>query len=348
MMLSKIYIICLIITLTSSSLFANMAEEKLAVAVLYSEKFLMHDTGPDHPENPERLSSVINTIKKNTMLSSHIRWPIIKKANIKNLRLVHTQEYINLVANEVSLIKGKNTAYLSTGDTVISKNSNEVAKLAVGAGITGADEIMNGKVSSAFALVRPPGHHASASRGMGFCIYNNIAIVARHLKHKYGLKKILIVDFDVHHGNGTQDIFYDDDSVFYFSVHQHPLYPSSGRSSEVGIGKGKGFTLNVELPKSSGDKELLNAFNGNLNSAMNKFRPEFILVSAGFDSQKGDLLGQLNYTTGGYKQVALILKNIAKKYSSGRTLYMLEGGYVAENISNSVNSILEVLIKKTQ
>jgi acetoin utilization deacetylase AcuC-like enzyme len=156
----------------------------------------------------------------------------------------------------------------------------------------------------------------------------------------------LIVDFDVHHGNGTQDIFYEDNSVFYFSVHQHPFYPQSGRPTEKGIGKGKGLTLNVDLPKSSGDKELLSAFNNQLKPAMDKFKPEFVLVSAGFDAHEGDLLGQLNYTSIGYKQTALILKDIAEKYALGRTLYMLEGGYVAGNISQSVNEILGVLTNK--
>ena len=339
--------IYLIITLTSYSLFANTKDTRLNVAVLYSDQFLLHDTGPNHPERPERLSKVVNDIKKNKSLSS-LLWPTIRKASIEEIRLVHTQEYIDLVAHEIASIKNNKISYLSTGDTVISKDSNNVAKLAVGAGIKGVNEIMNGNVSSAFALVRPPGHHAFASKGSGFCIYNNIAIVARYLQKEYGIGRILIVDFDVHHGNGTQDIFYEDNSVFYFSVHQHPLYPQSGRPSEIGSGKGKGFTLNVDLPKGSGDVDLLNAFNNKLRPAMDKFKPEFILVSAGFDGQEGDLLGQLNYTPNGYKHVALILKNIAEKYALGRTLYMLEGGYVANNISQSTNEILNILSKKNK
>jgi acetoin utilization deacetylase AcuC-like enzyme len=339
------YLICLIVALNSLSLLANNNSSRQKVAVLYSDKFLLHDTGPNHPESPERLSEVVNDIKINKLLSPFIYWPSIKKANIEDIGLVHTKDYIDLVTHEISLIKGNITSYLSTGDTAISKDSNDVAKLAVGAGILGADEVMKGKASSAFALVRPPGHHATASRGMGFCIYNNIAIAARHLQHKYGLTRLLIVDFDVHHGNGTQDIFYDDDSVFYFSVHQHPFYPQSGRPSETGSAKGKGFTLNVDLPRGSGDVDLLDALKNQLYPAMEKFRPEFILVSAGFDAHEGDLLGQLNYTSKGYEQVAVILKDIAKKHASGRSLYMLEGGYIAKNISKSVNEILEVLIK---
>ena len=339
----KLLTLCLFCIMAFSNIIN--AEDNIKVAVMYDERFLLHDTGPNHPERPDRLSVVINELKKNKSLSPFLVWPIFKKAKIKELGLVHTENYINLVENEVKRIEGDNRAYLSTGDTVITKNSHDVARLAVGAGIKGVNEIMNGSISSAFAVVRPPGHHAFASKGSGFCIYNNIAIVARYLQKEYGLERILIVDFDVHHGNGTQDIFYEDNSVFYFSVHQHPLYPQSGRPSEIGSGKGKGFTLNVELPKGSGDVDLLNAFNNKLRPAMDKFKPEFILVSAGFDGQEGDLLGQLNYTPNGYNHVALILKNIAEKYASGRTLYIMEGGYVADNISKSVNEIVSVLVE---
>ena len=263
------------------------------------------------------------------------------------MKLVHTLSYIKAVENETNRISKNSVSNLSTGDTVISKQSDFVARLAVGAGIKGADLIMKNSISSAFAIVRPPGHHATSSRGMGFCIYNNVAIVARYLQDNYGLERILIIDFDVHHGNGTQDIFYEDNSVFYFSVHQHPFYPYSGGSNEIGRNAGKGFTLNVELPKDSGNLELLNALNNKLKPAMDNFKPEFILVSAGFDAHRGDLLGGLNYTSNGYKEAAIILKDIAKKYSSGRTLYMLEGGYSEANLSNSINEILGILIKKT-
>jgi len=323
--------------------FSNLIHaDDLKVAVMYDKRFLLHDTGPNHPENPDRLISVITDLKNNNQISSKIIWPNFEAATFDELNLVHTREYIELVTRQVSQLKS-NRAYLSTGDTPISKDSNDVAKLAVGAGLEAVDQIMAGKISSAFALVRPPGHHATATRGMGFCIYNSIAIVARYLQKKYGLKRILIIDFDVHHGNGTQDIFYEDDSVFYFSVHQHPFYPQSGRPSEIGSGKGKGFTLNVDLPKGAGDIELIDAFTDKLQPAMERFKPEFILVSAGFDSHQGDLLGQLNYTAAGYKNIAIILNEIAKKYASERELYILEGGYVAKNISKSVTEILDVL-----
>jgi acetoin utilization deacetylase AcuC-like enzyme len=199
------------------------------------------------------------------------------------------------------------------------------------------------KAASAFALVRPPGHHATSNRGMGFCVYNNIAVAAKYLQKEYGLKRILIVDYDVHHGNGTQDIFYSDESVFYFSVHQHPFYPGTGRENETGQGKGKGATLNVELPEGSGDKLLVSAFEQNLVPAMKNFNPDFILVSSGFDGHKDDLLGGLSYTSNGYKSVATILTELANKYADGRIMFMLEGGYTSSSTNESIIAVLEVL-----
>ena len=341
----KKLLLSLILFFATNNLTADNLHKQNKVAVIYSDQFLLHDTGKNHPENPDRLISVVENLIVNPLFKDSLIWPKFNPASLEQLQLIHSKNYIKKVEHETSLLTNNSTSYLSTGDTVISKQSDHVARLAVGAGIKGVDMIMSKEISSAFALVRPPGHHATATRGMGFCIYNNVAIVARHLQQEYGLKKILIVDFDVHHGNGTQDIFYEDNSVFYFSVHQHPFYPQSGRPSETGTGEGKGFTLNVDLPKGSGDKDLLSTFNNQLKSSMDKFKPEFVIVSAGFDAHEGDLLGQLNYTSSGYKQAALVLKDIAEQYALGRTLYMLEGGYVADNISKSVNEILGVLVK---
>ena len=343
----KKLLLSLILFFATNNLTADNLHNQNKVAVIYSDQFLLHDTGKNHPENPDRLISVVENLIVNPLFKASLIWPKFNPASLEQLQLIHSKNYIKKVEHETSLLTNNSTSYLSTGDTVISKQSDHVARLAVGAGIKGVDMIMSKEISSAFALVRPPGHHATATRGMGFCIYNNIAIVARYLQKQYGLKRILIVDFDVHHGNGTQDIFYEDDSIFYFSVHQHPFYPLSGRPSEIGLGKGKGFTLNVDLPKGSGDSALIKAFSNKLIPSMKKFKPEFILISAGFDAHEGDLLGGLNYTQSGYKQAAIILKNIAQEHSLGRTMYMLEGGYVGENISQSVNKILEVMIKKT-
>jgi len=313
------------------------------IAILYDEMFLTHFTGENHPENAERLKTVISDLRMNNELLPYLLWPPIKDINKPILELVHDTNYIALVEKEVAAIRDGEISYLSTGDTVISKNSLTVAKKAVAAAITGVDGIMNDQYGSAFVLSRPPGHHATTSKGMGFCIFNQAAIAARYVQDKYNLKNILIVDFDVHHGNGTQDIFYDDATVFYFSVHQHPLYPQTGRPEEKGINNGLGYTLNVDMQKGAGDTEFLEVFAEKLLPVMDKFKPEFIIISAGFDSHSGDLLGGLEYTNKGYKQVAALLKNIAKKYAEGRHLYILEGGYVPENISRSTQAILSVM-----
>jgi len=313
------------------------------VAVLYSEKFLLHDTGKGHPENSDRLKDVVAHLKGDKDLSAVLVWPEFKQATIECLETVHSADYLKLVEKEIKAIGKQGIAGLSTGDTVISPGTWEASTLAAGAGIVGCEEVMSGRASSAFALIRPPGHHASRERGMGFCVFNNAAVAARYLQKHKGIKRVLIADFDAHHGNGTQDIFYEDDSVFFFSIHQHPFYPGTGRPAETGKGKGLGFTLNVDLPAGSGDDAALAAFRDTLKPAMEKFKPEFILVSAGFDGHEGDPLGGLKYTDDGYASIAKELLGIANRYASGRIVFLLEGGYGPQNITGSVNSIITVL-----
>jgi acetoin utilization deacetylase AcuC-like enzyme len=322
---------------------AESEKKILKIALLYDEEFLLHNTGLNHPENPDRIKHAIKFLKNDYKFKSNLIWPTFGYAPIDVIGLVHSEKYINLVKQESERLN-KSSAILSTGDTVISEKSYQVARKSVGAMTEGIDQIMQGKAFSAFAFTRPPGHHAFRDKGMGFCIFNNVAIAAKYLQNKYGVKRILIVDFDVHHGNGTQDIFYSDNSVFYFSIHQHPFYPGTGRPSERGIGDGYGFTLNIDLPKDSGDKEFITGLSNQLIPAMDKFKPEFILVSAGFDAHENDLLGQLKYSNDGYKKATDILLSIAKKYSMNRMMFVLEGGYEPTNITEASKSILSVMI----
>ncbi|HSH85696.1 MAG: histone deacetylase [Methylophilus sp.] len=316
-----------------------------SATVLYDERFLLHDAGAGHPEKPDRLGYIVQHLRQHKTLSAHLRWPSFSAATRENLRAVHQDTYLDLLdAEQQQLTTTRPYLTLSTGDTVISKKSIEVAKLASGAAMAGIDAVMQHNTKSAFALARPPGHHATADRGMGFCIYNHVAVAARYAQKKYGVQRVLIMDIDVHHGNGTQDIFDQDDSVFYFSAHQHPLYPGSGRPAEKGHGKGAGYTMNVDVPFGSDEAIILKALASQLEPAMQRFRPELILVSAGLDAHQNDLLGGLRYTDAGYASIAQQVVKLANLYAQGRTVWVLEGGYVPENNSNAVEAILEVLI----
>jgi acetoin utilization deacetylase AcuC-like enzyme len=339
------YFLTIIALLQPLKTMAESEKNSFKIAVLYDDEFLLHNTGLNHPENPSRITHTINFLKKEYEFKSNLIWPSFGYAPIDIISLVHSEKYINLVKLESERLN-KSIATLSTGDTVISNKSYQVARKSVGAMIEGIDQIMQEKVSSAFAFTRPPGHHAFRDKGMGFCVFNNVAIAAKYLQNKYGIKRILIVDFDVHHGNGTQDIFYSDNSVFYFSIHQHPFYPGTGRQTERGIGNGYGFTLNIDLPKGAGDREFIEGLTNQLIPAMDKFKPEFILVSTGFDAHENDLLGQLKYSNDGYKKAADILLSLAKKYSMNRMMFVLEGGYEPTNIKDASESILNAMISK--
>ena len=201
------------------------------------------------------------------------------------------------------------------------------------------------RIRNAFCAVRPPGHHALKDRAMGFCFFNNVAIAAKYIQNKHHLARVLIVDWDVHHGNGTQAIFYDDPSVFYFSTHQSPFYPGTGGADEKGEGKGRGFTLNVPLPAGSGDADYAKAFEEKLKPAAAAFQPDFVLISAGFDAARGDLLGRMDLTPEGYAQLTRIVKAIAQQYCKGRLVSVLEGGYNLEALAASVEAHVRVLVE---
>jgi acetoin utilization deacetylase AcuC-like enzyme len=232
---------------------------------------------------------------------------------------------------------------LSTGDTTVSAGSLDAAEFAAGGVLSAVDAVMTGKVKNAFCAVRPPGHHATLTRGMGFCIFNNVAIAARYVQKQYGVQRVLIVDQDYHHGNGTQEIFYDDGSVFYFSTHHFGAYPGTGAAAETGRGKGAGKILNVPLPPGTGDAPFLQAFDTKLAPAARAFKPEFILISAGFDAMRNDVLGHFDVTPSGFAAVARVVVDLANELCQGRVVSVLEGGYRLDGLAQSVTAHIKVL-----
>ena len=308
------------------------------VGFIYSDAYLKHDTGSGHVERPERLTSIMDHLKQKNLYSKLIQISPTP-APLESVLWIHTSDYVEKVQKICQTGKG----YVDTADVPVSRDSYSAALLAAGGTLAAVDAVLSGKVKNAFCAVRPPGHHALKDQAMGFCIFNNVAIAARHIQKKHHLNKVLIVDWDVHHGNGTQAAFYEDPTVFYFSVHQSPAYPNSGFSNETGVGKGTGFTLNVPLPPGSGDAEYKRVFVEKLKPAAAAFKPDFVLISAGFDASKGDLLGRMNVTPQGYGELTRIVKEIADQYCKGRLVSILEGGYNLDALAKAVEMHLIVL-----
>jgi acetoin utilization deacetylase AcuC-like enzyme len=299
---------------------------------------LEHDTGAGHPESPARFEAVLNGLRAADVLD---RLDLLeqRKATQGELQLCHGSEYLRLAERD---IRG-GASELSTGDTQVCEQSWDVAVRAAGGVLNAVDGVMAGRIQNAFCVVRPPGHHASAQRGMGFCILNNVSIAARYAQRKHAVKKVMIVDWDVHHGNGTQDIFYDDGSVFFFSTHQSPWYPGTGARSERGAGAGIGTTLNCPLPAGSGRSEIFDAFENQLLPAAEKFRPELVLISAGFDSRWGDPLGGFKLTDDDFGGLTTLVLGIAQRYASGRVVSVLEGGYNLAGLATAASAHVRAL-----
>jgi acetoin utilization deacetylase AcuC-like enzyme len=305
---------------------------------VYGHIYLKHDTGAGHPERAERLTAIVNRLKQSELLLKLVAIePVV--ASPEWLTTVHTAKYVARVKKSCQAGAG----YLDSGDTPVCVNSYDVALAAVGGVLSAVDAVMNGKVTNAFCAVRPPGHHALKDRAMGFCLFNNVAIAARYIQKKHKLAKVLIVDWDVHHGNGTQAAFYDDPTVFYFSAHQSPFYPGTGNAEERGEAKGVGFTLNVPLPAGSGDAEYQKAFEERLKPAAKAFKPDFVLISAGFDAARDDLLGRMKLTPAGYAALTRIVKGIAEEICHGRLISILEGGYNLDALAASVEAHVRTL-----
>ena len=293
-----------------------------SVAIIHDPACVRHDPGPGHPESPERYGVVMDRLAEVGLLRETDTLPG-RSASLDDLLLVHDAAYLALAEREIRA----GADCLSTGDTDVCPATWDTAIWAAGCAMAGVDAVMRGQAARVFCVLRPPGHHASATRGMGFCVLNNAAVAARHAQRRHGLARVLIVDWDVHHGNGTQDIFYRDGSVYYFSTHQSPHYPGTGHPQEHGAGPGLGTTLNWPLKAGAGRQAIMAAFEDGLLPAAEAFKPQLVIVSAGFDARHDDPLGDLRLTDEDFYDLTLLVRGIADRHAEGRLVSVLEGGY---------------------
>lgn len=306
--------------------------------LVYGDVFLRHDTGPFHPESPARLESVMKGLARGG-LSDRLLHVRPEPAPLPRLEKVHSGRYIR----EAREISASGAAELHTTDNPVSPGTFEAALNASGAVLKAVDAVMGAAAENAFCAVRPPGHHALFDRAMGFCFFNNIAVGARYIQEACGLPKIAIIDWDAHHGNGTQDAFYRDPDVLYASIHQHPLFPGTGSEDEKGADEGLGFNLNFPVAPGSGDGEYAGLLEREIIPALEDFSPDFVLVSAGFDAHKDDPVGGLNVSTEGFARLTALVKSAASRLCAGRLVSVLEGGYCLGALSDSVRAHLEVM-----
>jgi acetoin utilization deacetylase AcuC-like enzyme len=306
---------------------------------VFHERFLEHDTGAGHPERPDRLRAISSHLKEQK-LWTEMQHLFIDPATEDSALRVHTQSHLRFIRDSCN----NGRKILDDGDTHVSAGSYEIALLATGGALAAVDAVMQGTLTNAFCAVRPPGHHAERQRVMGFCLLNNIAIAARYAQNVYRIRRVAIVDWDVHHGNGTQEIFYDDPSVLFISTHQYPLWPGTGSRNEQGSGQGKGFTMNIPMPPGAGETEYLVAFRKEIVPMLDGFRPELILISAGFDAHTEDPLASINLTEDSFAKLTAIIIERAKFNCSGRVVSLLEGGYNLRALAASVEKHLRILI----
>jgi acetoin utilization deacetylase AcuC-like enzyme len=319
-----------------------MSSKSPRTGLLLDGVFREHDTGAGHPESPDRYKAykaITAALEKADLVSQTV--PVAQQpATDEDVLLCHTRTYLETAKRDVT--SGRDD--LTTGDTAISPRSLDVALRAVRGVMNAVDSVMTGKVRNAFCAVRPPGHHARPAQGMGFCLFNNIAIGARHAQKKHGAEKVLIVDWDVHHGNGTQDIFYEDGSVLFCSTHQSPWYPFTGSAEETGDGKGKHCTMNFPLAEGAGVKEIGGAILDRLLPAASKFKPDLVMISAGFDSRLGDPLGRFQLTDADFVALTKHLMSFADSYCEGRVVSVLEGGYNLGGLASAVKAHVAALM----
>ena len=305
--------------------------------VVIDPRYLEHDTGYGHPERPERIAVVADTLREQPGLRAVAPRP----ATAEELTLVHAPEYFERVERTRGLER-----YAFDPDTPSSARTFDTACLAAGGLLALLDETMAGRLRNGFAFVRPPGHHAERSRAMGFCLFNNVAVGAAHLRRRYHLDRVLVLDWDVHHGNGTQHMFERDPGVMYISLHQYPFYPGTGAADEVGTGEGEGFTVNLPFPAGYGDAEYLDAFQSVIEPIVEQYAPQFVLISAGFDPHADDPLGGMRVTEAGFAAMARSLIRLAAASAEGRSVAVLEGGYSLTAMRNCSREVLAELQRR--
>lgn len=312
-------------------------------AILYSPLVLEHETG-QHPEHPGRITAVVKLLQERG-LWARLLHPVAEPASLEAVEAVHDPGYLGLIRHFAE----RGGGWL-TGDTPFGPRSWDAAMMASGASVGAVDAVLRGTAPCAFALVRPPGHHAGPAEGMGFCLINHAAVAARHAIDAYGLERVLLVDYDVHHGNGTQDIFYEDPAVLYFSTHQYPAYPGTGAAREIGAGEGLGATVNVPLPAGVGDAGHLLALRETLVPIAREYRPELILVSAGYDSHWANSAYlnsiRMNVTVSGFGEWVTLLRDLADEMCGGRLAFTMEGGYDPNALAWSVDATFRVLLRE--
>ena len=318
----------------------------MSTAFITHNVCLKHDPGPYHPEHEGRLSAIMDTLQDASRLGrlivdGQVEVHVPQKAEVELLSTIHSGAYVASVQEWCE----NGLSVLPTGDTNICHETYNAALMAAGSVVDGVTLVMTGKNSNAFCGVRPPGHHAESDRGMGFCIFNNVALGAKHAQLHYGVERVYIVDWDVHHGNGTQEIFENDSSVFYASIHQSPLYPFTGMAWETGSGQGEGYTLNIPVKAGAGNAEYLQAFKERIVPAAQTFRPDLIMVSAGFDAHTDDPLGGTAVTEDGFAEMTELMVELAHRCCDGRIVSVLEGGYDLEALSKCVERHVGVLSK---
>lgn len=312
-------------------------EGKRRIGIHYDARYERHDTGPFHPESVERYRALTAALED--LPESFVKIPG-RVATAEEIKLAHAPWYFDIVRQDTENFAEQ----LRTGDTMICSESCDVALEACGAVLNAVDFVMRGELDSAFCAVRPPGHHATSERGMGFCIFNNVAVAAKHLQKKHDVKRVAIVDWDVHHGNGTEAIFLEDPNVLYISLHEQGIYPFTGGENEVGKGAGKGTTLNIPLAKNSDGDAALLAWDEKITPAIDAFQPAFLLISAGFDAREHDPVGDLRWKDETFAEMTRRAVSLARKWCGGRIVSVLEGGYNPAGLASAATEHVKALV----